>query len=133
MSSQEQLPMPIPLRATRTSLVVLTFALAALSGGAPWGQPVGAATTPLVDPAAEARVREMFAQLPLSFERNDGQTDARVKFLSRGDGYTLFLTPTQAVLMLRADASRPAAGAAAAVVRMTLVGANAEPRVAGVE
>src|SRR5688572_24497550 len=132
MSSQEQLPMPIPLRARRTSLLVLTFALAALSGGAPWGQPVGAATTPLVDPAAEARVREMLAQLPLSFERNEGQTDARVKFLSRGDGYTLFLTPTQAVLTLR-TASRATAGATRAVVRMTVVGANAAPRVAGVD
>lgn len=30
--------------------------------------------------------------LPLSFEANRGQTDPAVKFLSRGDGYALFLT-----------------------------------------
>ena len=27
--------------------------------------------------------------LPLTFERNDGQTDPHVKFISRGAGYTL--------------------------------------------
>src|SRR5437763_14412900 len=40
--------------------------------------------------------------LPLSFEANQGQTDAAVKFFSRGDGYALFLTPDSAVFKLRA-------------------------------
>ena len=35
-----------------------------------------------------------------SFEANHGQTDARVKFLSRTGGYTLFLTGDEAVLAL---------------------------------
>src|SRR6266436_6288903 len=35
---------------------------------------------------------------PLSFEANQGQTDRRVRFLSRGSGYTLFLDPGEAVL-----------------------------------
>ncbi len=38
-----------------------------------------------------------FAQLPLSFEENRGQTDPRAKFLSRGPGYTLFFTDREAV------------------------------------
>jgi len=42
-----------------------------------------------------------FGQLPLQFEANQGQTDAQVKFLARGRGYTMFLTPTEAVLVLR--------------------------------
>ena len=42
-----------------------------------------------------------YGKLPLSFEANRGQTDGQVKFLSRGGGYTLFLTPDQAVLSLR--------------------------------
>jgi len=33
-----------------------------------------------------------YGRLPLSFEANTGQADPRVKFLSRGSGYTLFLT-----------------------------------------
>jgi hypothetical protein len=42
-----------------------------------------------------------YARLPLSFEPNQGQTDARVKFLSHGPGYTLFLTGDEAVLELQ--------------------------------
>ena len=37
-------------------------------------------------------------RLPATFEANQGQTDARVKFLSRGAGFTLFLTDEEAVL-----------------------------------
>jgi hypothetical protein len=42
-----------------------------------------------------------FGQVPLSFEENHGQTDPGVKYLARGNGYTLFLTPKKAVLSLR--------------------------------
>src|SRR5437588_777786 len=42
-----------------------------------------------------------YGQLPLSFEANQGQTDAQVNFLSRGSGYALFLTATGAVLSLQ--------------------------------
>lgn len=41
-----------------------------------------------------------YGELPLSFQPNYGQTDEQVKFLSRGDGYTLFLTQSSAVLAL---------------------------------
>jgi len=39
-----------------------------------------------------------YGKLPLSFEANQGQIDPRVKFLSRGSGYALFLTGNEAVL-----------------------------------
>jgi hypothetical protein len=57
-------------------------------------------------PSSPAPVRdkpqlvETYGKLPLSFEANQGQTDRQVKFLARGRGYTLFLTPTEAVLAL---------------------------------
>ncbi len=62
-----------------------------------------------------------YGRLPLSFEANTGQTDAQVRFLARGPGYTLFLTGNEAVLSL------PAAGRAAAdrFLRMRMMGANA--------
>ena len=41
-----------------------------------------------------------YGKLPLAFEANHGQTDASVKFLSRGYGYSLFLTDSEAVLAL---------------------------------
>jgi hypothetical protein len=51
--------------------------------------------------ASQSRLLEAYGKLPLSFERNQGQTDQRVKFLSRGSGYSLFLTGNEAVLSLR--------------------------------
>ena len=67
--------------------------------------------------AAKLQVIDLYAKRPMSFERNDGQADAQVKFILRGDGYTLFLTPTEAVLALRkpagesGKATRPSSGA----------------------
>jgi hypothetical protein len=47
--------------------------------------------------------QDVYGRLPLSFEENRGRTDARVKFLARGAGYSVFLTPTEAVLKLNAS------------------------------
>ena len=55
---------------------------------------------------AKLNVVDLYARQPLSFERNDGQTDAQVKFIARGDGYTLFLTSADAVLSLRASGKK---------------------------
>jgi sugar lactone lactonase YvrE len=51
--------------------------------------------------ATKGRAAATYVKLPLSFEVNQGQTDPRVKFLSRGSGYTLFLTGNEAVLSLK--------------------------------
>ena len=99
-------------------------------------KPSSAAKTPV---ANKPQVVEAYGKLPLSFEANQGQTDSRVNFLSRGSGYTLFLSPTEAVLALRKP-SAPEVGkvenngdAEEAVLRMKLVGANPSPRVSGLE
>jgi hypothetical protein len=42
------------------------------------------------DLATQDKVVQTYGRLPLTFEANHGQTDAQVKFLSRGPGYTLF-------------------------------------------
>ena len=59
-------------------------------------------------PSAGSRRRlvEGYGRIPLTFEANAGQTDARVKFLSRGPGYTLFLSGEEAVLALRKGEGR---------------------------
>src|SRR5438128_5746891 len=94
--------------------------------------------------ATKPQVLAAYGKLPLSFEANQGQTEPQVKFLSRGSGYTLFLTSTEAVLMLtKTDAHakhripgearlvEPEKGAGT-VLRMKLLGANPAPAVAGV-
>ncbi len=69
------------------------------------------------DRAKALRVAGKLASLPLRFEENRGQTADEVKFLSRGPGYTLFLTQQEAVLSVRESQSSE-------VVRMKLAGAS---------
>src|SRR6516225_3323534 len=63
--------------------------------------PAASNTTALPSLTVRARLVETYGKMPLSFEANQGQTDPQVKFLSRGSGYTLFLTGNKAVLGLR--------------------------------
>jgi hypothetical protein len=65
-------------------------------------QPSGLGNSPRPE---QARLIEGYGRIPLSFEANDGQTDGRVKFLSRGRGYTMFLTGNEAVLALQSRQS----------------------------
>jgi len=71
--------------------------------------------------AARARLLDSYGDLPLSFERNQGQLPPQVRFSSRGSGYALFLTADEAVLEL--DASR--------VIRARLLGARRHAAVSG--
>src|SRR5262245_1630742 len=50
--------------------------------------------------AAESHAKGAFGKMALTFEPNAGQTDARVKYLSRRGGYVLFLTSNEAVFKL---------------------------------
>jgi hypothetical protein len=97
--------------------------------------------TSQVGPATRSRMLETYGRLPLAFEANQGQNDPQVKFLSRGAGYSLFLSQTEAVMALgpvsRRKADSPAVKAlpsrdeTPAVLRMKLIGANAETKVFG--
>ena len=84
------------------------------------------------------KLAETYARVPLSFEVNQGQADPRVQFLSRGSGYSLFLTGTEAVMSLgpgvqaeslRASAPKAHRRAASsstrnAIIRMQLLGST---------
>jgi hypothetical protein len=79
-----------------------------------------AATSPKPQQAAMAAT---YGRIPLSFEANQGQTDPSVQFLSRGQGYTLFLRPNEAVLALRDAKAKQGAGQN--LIRIKLAGTNA--------
>ncbi|UCE62925.1 MAG: SBBP repeat-containing protein, partial [Nitrospirota bacterium] len=97
-----------------------------------------------------------YAQVPLHFEKNQGQANPTVNFLARGKGYALFLTPGEAVLSLQqsrtfdestygpasvgegaetgADVYQPEKAFTEnpfAVVRMALVGAKGQAKMVG--
>jgi hypothetical protein len=78
------------------------------------------------------RALAAYGKLPLAFERNEGQTDARVNFVARGSGYSVFLTGCDATIRLDAfdGKSRQPNSAAAeitksSVVRVALANSNA--------
>jgi len=112
--------------------------------------------TTLSPGATKPKVADAYGKLPLSFEANQGQSGAQVKFLSRGSGYTLFLTSSEAVLLLQKGA--PSGGVKqrgrarieepvksqnlnrgndgrtkSDVLRIRLVGANPAPQLAGLD
>jgi Beta-propeller repeat len=96
----------------------------------------------------ELEWKNAYGKLPLAFEANQGQTATDVRFLSRGDGYSLFLTEQEAVLALRQPAlggarrldrtklskvrSKTRGAEKLAVLRMRLDGANPNAAVAGI-
>jgi uncharacterized repeat protein (TIGR01451 family) len=51
--------------------------------------------------ATETQAKLRLLAMPLHFEPNQGQSNGQVKFTARGAGYTMFLTPMEAVLALR--------------------------------
>ena len=93
-----------------------------------------------------SQIRSHSYSLPLTFEANQGQTDARVDFLARGENYTLFLTPTEAVFAFsrpvgatpvpaaqRNLSEGPAPRSYREVMRMRLVNSAPDARVQGLE
>lgn len=98
------------------------------------------------DQFSGARMGNLYARLPLSFESNKGQADPRVEFLARGNGYNLLLTGNEAVLVLgrnrtnimskEPESSVPGLSPsqpsdARSVLRMKLVGAKHTARAEG--
>ncbi len=96
--------------------------------------------------ATDARISESYGKLPLQFEANRGQTQKDVQFLSRGAGYSLYLTGNEAVLVLAKlgpDAKRDAPAvserrdakvqAKPVALRMSLVDAARKPQVSGID
>src|SRR5687767_13796804 len=87
--------------------------------------------------AERSALAEAYGRLPLQFEANRGQTDERVRFISRGDGYVMFLTPDEAVLALSpgggGDKGAEGERKGHRVLRMRLAGASPDPSVGGLE
>ncbi len=121
-------------------VVVAIVAAAGLMGRA------GRTTNPHVVASSKPTLED-YRKLPVYFEQNRGQTDPRVRYVSRGPGYTVFLTGAGAVLALKRAVEVPAALARAKVkagerpavkfqvasVWLNLVGARADARIEGID
>ncbi len=110
-------------------------------------QPISTSRQPKNTPIVQHGLLASYGKLPLVFEKNLGQTDPRVKFLSRASGYTLFLTDREAVLRLGAPetddpptvpsfargTTRGRRASAGAVVTFALHGSHTPTQVEGLE
>jgi hypothetical protein len=96
--------------------------------------------------ATKAQIAAKGVSIPLFFEANRGQADAETKFLTRGNGYTMFLAPGETVLVEQGAgaAKKKGFGGASKVnfagstvpstaLRMELIGANRAPSMTGLE
>ena len=77
---------------------------------------------------AKVSAQSDLQNLPLIFEPNQGQAEARVKFISRGAGYALALDETGARIALPSSSS---SRAKSQIIGMKLLGVNGKPQIAG--
>ena len=123
------MPKQLPCRKIHRTYLFLISILAL--GVAPAHAPLAPSTDALHD--SPYQIDPSCGNLPLTFEANQGQNDEEVEYLSRGRGYTLFLTADEAVLALRRPEAEQTDSIGIDVVRLQLVGANADPRVSSME
>jgi hypothetical protein len=58
-------------------------------------------TSARMGPSQGGEINSNYGNAPLRFEANQGQNDSQVKFLSHGNGYSVFLTAGGMILALR--------------------------------
>jgi hypothetical protein len=116
--------------------------LSVLSGGpTPARSGPGAALRP-ADAAVRRRVARAIQAQPLAFEAHPGRREGETRFLSRGAGYSLLISSSEAALSLsgtgtprksrsRLPGTAPAPPERGETVRMKLVGSRTRPRVRG--
>jgi Bacterial Ig-like domain (group 2)/Nidogen-like/Divergent InlB B-repeat domain len=115
----------------------------ALAQENPSAQAKPSATGNKISVAEKQKIAAAAINLPIFFEANQGQTDPSVQFVTRGQGYTLLLTPTETVFAesktrvssgkqgFNSALDSKSASMAGAPVRMQLVGANLAPAMTG--
>ena len=111
--------------ASKVLVILGVLAVTPIARGVAWAQ----APKPVVNPNHAGRAGY---SVPLRFEPNRGQAEQKIRFLARARGYTLFLTPVEAVIKMR-DGGAPGASThpEPLTLRMRMAGANSAPRIEG--
>jgi hypothetical protein len=108
------------LSAYRTAVAIAFISFLSAAGAQ---QPLAAGQN---QPMNQVRTVANYGALPLAFEANQGRSDSRVRFASHGNGFSLFLSGTEAVLALDANGNF-----GSDLLRMQLTGSNPEATIAG--
>ena len=115
------------MRRAVVALGLVAFIAAALPLLQRWGPTHGATTE------SRASAESAYANLPLSFEPNVGQSDPSVRFVARRGGASMFFTPSEVVLSLtqakpsassEGQSPDPNVAPPASTVRVRFEGAN---------
>lgn len=131
-----------------TAMLLRARLLAGHLGNPPWSAGNSPASVVALSSVSDSKfkIQSDFGELPLSFKPNQGQTDAGVRFVVRGMGYTAFLTDDEAVLAFqplhgRTPAPQPVrpwgkfapSTSTPSVLRMRFVGGNLNARIVGID
>ncbi len=133
----------------KAALAILPLLAAIVPLPRPGRPPITHDVAEAIAPAAAPDASQSNATLPLYFEPNAGQTDGRARFLSRGNGFTLFLTSNAAVIAMtrrppaevsrrrgsrrRSPAPRTGRSPQSAAVRISFEGARPHPEIEGLD
>jgi uncharacterized protein (TIGR03437 family) len=104
--------------------IAILIALGVVKSGVKYGLETSAKVNRPLTQHNHKAPGQAFTRLPLRFETNAGQSDPRVKFLARGPGYSLFLTPQEAIIRLRREH-------AVSQLQMRWLESNPAPRMTG--
>ncbi|HKQ51813.1 MAG TPA: SBBP repeat-containing protein, partial [Pyrinomonadaceae bacterium] len=129
--------MPTSCSRRQSSHFLLTLALTLSLAAGSWPRPQRAADPPAKVPTqtsaeTEQRAKEAYGKLGVRFEENRGQSDERVRFISRGGGATVFLANDEATFVLSArEALARRERPKTHTVHMKFEGANPAAEVSG--
>jgi len=119
-------------RSTQTKMTIIRVLIQILVLTSLFVIPVGITGAAL---AETDRIAAAYPNLPLFFEANHGQTDPEVKFIARGAGYSIFLTPSGVTMTLSDHPASPGDSETGrlSVVKMSLIEASRQPVMIGVD
>ncbi len=80
-----------------------------------------------ISPPDKTQIAAQFFKQPIYFERNEGQINTSVNYLTRGTGYTFYFTPQEVVMVLQNQAT------SSSVLKIQFMQANPYPLIKGLE
>ncbi|MEO6726923.1 MAG: SBBP repeat-containing protein [Blastocatellia bacterium] len=119
---------PSQIRAGVSAILIGLATWLGVFGLLAWSGRTSHSNVPASTQSSQSSPKASLSQLPLRFEANRGQTHESVRFVSRGQGYTIYLATSQARFELRSNGTneRSALG-------LSLIGASNESITEGIE
>jgi hypothetical protein len=89
------------MRPTHSTILVLSIAALLATGLLPSSPVLGMSGSSSIAAGVKPTLETTYSKLPISFEKNTGQTRSGVDFIARGSGYSVFLLASKAVIAVK--------------------------------